>query len=156
MLKFLYVKSYRRSRGEHWPHTNAVMHTKQYIIADKYDILELRDCAEQEFQGALYIDLDLPSFVQSIRLLYTELPSQAHKTIYSHAFSAICNHIDSLNLRSDFKEVLEEFPEISHKLITHLLEDRRRLENLAVGKQQIAREQQAKKRKRPLLSKKAS
>lgn len=91
---------------------DVLLNTRIYILADKWDIVGLKSLALRKFKVAQFMQTLSNSFIQSLKLIYTELPESDEALKRTALGFARIYHVDFLR-RADFLELCEDCGEIA-------------------------------------------
>ncbi|KAF4633274.1 hypothetical protein G7Y89_g4845 [Cudoniella acicularis] len=123
MLEFMYILDYWDDRKIFDPtvlnvrsilmNTRGplIINTQVYIIADQYGVQELKYLANIKYQNVVPDLWDTPEFVESLGLMYEEIPEK-DRLLKSVAVGEVQRNMKALLDRSDFVSLCREIGEI--------------------------------------------
>lgn len=124
MINFLYGFGYNNSRSVHGRmSTPMILDAHVYEVADKYGIESLRSQARGAFYSSIMSDWDSNDFSDGITELYST-PAVVNKSLRMGLVAIIKGRIDSLIVKDDFVEVLENVPVFAADMVRMLVHDR--------------------------------
>ncbi|RMY54279.1 hypothetical protein D0865_04810 [Hortaea werneckii] len=89
-----------------------------YAIADKYNVEPLRDMAAQRLRKTVDV-YAVPTFVEAIRMV-DELTPPSDKTLWKIVLPLMTGNITFLLGDRDFKDLLQDMPQLMYELLAHL------------------------------------
>ncbi|CZR69761.1 uncharacterized protein PAC_19661 [Phialocephala subalpina] len=86
--------------------------TRVFIMAEKYDIPDLKNLAKTKFEGAISTEWNTCALSVSLRLMYDELP-ESDRLIKDVAIEAAASHVKELTDRGEFAALCRENGDIA-------------------------------------------
>lgn len=118
LIRFFYTGAFDDEPAANDPLADGRLTTcaKVYIIADKYDVPELKKLAATKFENAVSTDWNTESFSLSIELIYESLPD-SDRVLKNIALIATSNHIKELSDRGEFVRMCKSDGEIAFDIL---------------------------------------
>lgn len=119
MLYFFYHHDYNYSSDS----SELKRHVMLYAIADKYDILGLRQLAQDKFRKAMGFYWQKDEFLAAIRLIYLTTPPQRtglRVSVLSHLTERQNARFKTMMLMDEFRELMAEVGEFGRDIALRL------------------------------------
>jgi speckle-type POZ protein len=103
----MYLFDYGASGSDQARASPMIFHVKVYSIADKYDVVALKSQAKKKFEKAAKSCWNMEDFPLAISKVYSSTPA-TDRGLRGLVVEISCTHIDTLFVRQDFRNLLEE------------------------------------------------
>ena len=97
-------------------HSSLVLNTQLYVIAEQYNIPELKDAAEAKYAELVASRWNNASFVASLKLMYSKTPA-SDRSLKEVALVAAGMHAEKLCDRDDFVVLCKKDGEICYDVL---------------------------------------